>query len=103
LARRNLLGLIALVLLGLAAVFCFYRPLAGYQTAGGLLLRVGMVMSVLWLAWPDLNRMPGWFWFALPIGLLAVLYLKGILVYILPALAGLLLVYLFYRKLRRPR
>jgi hypothetical protein len=47
--------------------------------------------------------MPGWFWFALPIGLLAVLYLKGILVYILPALAGLLLVYLFYRKLRRPR
>ena len=38
-------------------------------------LRIGP----FWLAWPDLHRLPPWTWYALPIGLVALVYLKGAL------------------------
>jgi hypothetical protein len=100
--RRHLAGLIAFVLLGIAAMVYLYPPLEGYRAAALVGLRVGIIMGVLWLAWPDLHRLPRWAWFALPVGLIALNYARGALVYALPAMVVATSVYLFYRRLRRP-
>jgi hypothetical protein len=94
--RRNLLGLIALVSLVLAAV------LSGstYQAAGSMGLRIGLVLGVLWLAWPDLHRLPRWFWYTLPIGCILLIYARGILVFLIPTFAAAIVLYLLYRKVR---
>jgi hypothetical protein len=100
--RRKLLGLIALGFFAMAAIACLYPPLATYQGAGLMGLRIGMVLGVLWLAWPDLDRLPRWLWFAVPIGIVVIVYARGVLVYAAPLLASVLAVYLVYRRLRRP-
>ena len=99
--RRHLLGLIALVSLLLAAVLSGYPPLADYQTVGAMSLRVGLVLGAVWLAWPDLHRLPAWVWYILPIGFAALIYARGILVFLFPALAIAMAAYLLYRKLWR--
>ncbi len=102
--RRHLLGLIALASLASAAIVRCCPPLAPYQAAGDMGLRIGLVLGALWLAWPDLHRLPPWAWYALPIGLVALVYLKGVLVFLIPALAMATTLYLLYRKLwRSPR
>ena len=102
LARRHILGLIALALLAFGAIACLCPPLADYQVLALGGLRVGIVLGVFWLAWPDLIRQPRWVWFALPIGLIAVVFARGILIFAAPLLAATLAVYLLYRRLRRP-
>jgi hypothetical protein len=100
--RRHLAGLMALVLLGIAVVVCMYAPLEGYRAGALVGMRVGIVLGVLWLAWPDLDRLPRWAWFVLPAGLIALIYVKGVVVYALPVLIAATAAYLFYRRLRRP-
>ena len=102
--RRHLLGLIALTSFASAAVLSWYPPLAPYQTTGAMGLRVGLVLGVAWLAWPDLHRLPPWVWYFLPIGLVALVYARGVLIFLIPAIAAATVLYLLYRKLwRSPR
>ncbi len=96
--RRHILGLIALALLGLATIVCLLPPLADYQVLALGGLRVGIVLGVLWLAWPDLNRLPRWAWFALPIGLIAVIYARSVLIFAAPLVGAAIVVYLLYRR-----
>lgn len=102
--RRHLLGLIALACLVLAAVVVWCPSLKSYQVAGAMGLRIGSVLAVLWLAWPDLHRLPSWAWYVLPIALLALFYAKTILIYLSPAFAVAIVAYVMYRKIwRSPR
>ena len=99
--RRHLLGLIALASLGAAVVASLYPPLALYKPAAQTVLRIGIVLGAFWLAWPDLHRLPGWAWFALPIALVLIIFARGLLIYALPPLALALVAFLVYRRLRR--
>jgi hypothetical protein len=90
------------VLLGLAAIVKLYPPLAEYEPVAMVGLRIGIVLAVFWLAWPDLDRLPRWAWFALPIGLILVIFARGVLFFALPILAAALAVFLVYRRIRRP-
>lgn len=102
--RRHILGLIALASFAWAAIPSWYHPLSRYQPAGEMGLRVGLVLGALWLAWPDLHRLPGWVWYALPIGVVALFFAKGFLVYLLPGFVAVTVLYLLYRKVwRSPR
>jgi len=94
--------MIALASFSFAAIVWLCPPLAGYQPAALAGLRVGIVLGVFWLAWPDVERLPRWIGFALPVGLIIVVYARGVLVYAVPLLAAALAVYLVYRRLRRP-
>ena len=96
--RRHLLGLIALASFALAVIPYGCPPLARYQTAGDMGLRVALVLGVFWLAWPDLHRLPRWVWFALPLGLVALRYAKPVLIFLLPAFVVATAAYLLYRK-----
>ena len=71
--RRHAIGVIALVLLLIAAAFEVWPPdgpnSLDLQSAG---LRIGTVMVVIWLAYDHLQRAPRWFWWGLPIFLIAI-------------------------------
>ena len=99
--RRHILGLIALAALASSATIYWYPPLEQYRPAGAMGLRIGSVLGVLWLAWPDLYRLPRWVWYVLPLGILALIYAKGLLIYLIPTFAVAATLYFLYRKIRR--
>jgi len=100
--RRNLLGLIALGFIGFAAILCLTPPLAEYRPAGLMGLRAGIVLGALWLALPDLYRLPRWSWLAVAGVVALVVFARGVLLYAFPLLAAALAVYLLYRRWQRP-
>jgi hypothetical protein len=61
--HRTTVGITAAVLLSAAAVFAFWQPSGweGHQPMlSGACLRVGLVLGALWLAHPQLSRLPSW-------------------------------------------
>ncbi len=97
--RRHLLGLIALTSLALAPLLYWTT----YQAAGAMGLRIGLVMGALWLAWPDLHRLPRWAWYVLPIACVILIYARQLLIFLVPAFAVAAVLYLAYRKVMGPR
>jgi hypothetical protein len=101
LVRRHILGFSALACFAWAAILGCCPALVSYQAAGAMGLRFGLVLGAFWLAWPELHRLPRWLWYVLPIGLLLLLYARGILVFLLPGLGVAATLYFLYRRLRR--
>jgi hypothetical protein len=101
--RRHALGILALASLIWGAIFWFYPPLEPYKAAAGPGLRMGLLLIVFWLAWPDLDRLPRWAWYVMPFALLGLVYAKNILIYLGPVLAAALAAYVLYRKIWRAR
>jgi hypothetical protein len=54
--RRALLGLLALVLLATGLIAWG----GANETISGTSLRLGIVLALVWLAWPQLRRLPVW-------------------------------------------
>jgi len=73
---RNKLGLMAIIFLTIAAVTYGLHWAYGSEPYGWS-LRIGAVMFMLWLAWPELRQLPQqlpkWvFWAAIPVFVLCV-------------------------------
>jgi len=64
-------------------------------------LRLGLVFGALWLAWPELLRLPRWLWYVLAIGVVLLICAQRILLYLLPALVVATALFLLYRRLWR--
>lgn len=74
--RRHLIGIIALLLLVGAVVFWIWPPNgAAAQQFESACWRVGAIMSVIWLAYYEIHRMPVWLLAGLPV-LVIVLALR---------------------------
>lgn len=74
--RRHAIGILALALIG-GAIACWIWPPQenwekGVQAA---CWRMGAMTAVLWLAYPEVKRLPGWIWGVLPV-LLAILAVR---------------------------
>ncbi|HBO43308.1 MAG TPA: hypothetical protein DD670_05125 [Planctomycetaceae bacterium] len=66
--RRHAIAAIAAVFLSAAAALWLWPPVEGGSPAfEAALWRVGAVLVVLWLAYPDLRRMPAWLLGVVPI------------------------------------
>ena len=66
--RRHAIGLIAIVLLP-GGIYLGFQPIEGeglLKTLDAACLRVGSLMAVLWLAYPQIHRLPAWIWAAIP-------------------------------------
>jgi hypothetical protein len=65
--RRHLIGVIALLLILGAVGFWIWPPEGAWGIgAEAGCWRLAIVLSVLWLAYPDVRRLPAWFWLLLP-------------------------------------
>jgi len=83
--RRHATGVIALVLLLLAAWF-YVSPPTGpvgqeLQAAFG---RIGVVMAVIWLAYDQVKRVPGWLLWTLPVLVIALAFRPRYLLILVP-------------------
>ena len=70
---RHTIGIIAILLL-LGAVLLWISPQPGAwgESLKAACWRLGPCMVVLWLAYPEVARLPGWIWAVIPL-LLAIL------------------------------
>ncbi|MBN2217119.1 MAG: hypothetical protein JW719_07065, partial [Pirellulales bacterium] len=98
--RRHAVGLIAVLLLSGAVALWVWPPgERGWPGLEAALWRVGAVMAVLWLAYPDLRRWPGWLLAAAPAALVIVAIKPRRFVYLIP----LLLAIAVLQKFRKPK
>lgn len=94
--KRSLLGLVALVSLVIGIGLLLLAPRDENNTAlsvAGGLIRVGLVIGALWLAWPSitglLSRTPKWMLTAAAIGIVVCVVRPQLLLIVVPILLGL--------------
>jgi hypothetical protein len=63
--RRHVVGILAIAFLAAAGVLLasplfLAEPLVEGDLWSGMTLRLGIVLGALWLAWPQLARLPAW-------------------------------------------
>jgi hypothetical protein len=74
--RRHAIGIIAIVLLlGAGALWIWPLDNTWYLPLKSACMRLGPCMAVLWLAYPDVKRLPAWLLPTIPL-LLAILAYK---------------------------
>lgn len=106
--RRHAMGCIAAILLAVGIVFSIYPPgQAAAQFLQGSCIKSGLVLGAAWLAYPQLNRLPGWLFSSLIVFLIAaaarprvVMALSRYAVFLLPLFFA---IWLLRRLKRQPR
>jgi hypothetical protein len=74
--RRHLIGIIALLsLLGAGALWMWPPEETWHATVHAGLIKGGVLAAIVWLAYGDLRRMPGWLWSIL-LGILVVVAIR---------------------------
>jgi hypothetical protein len=81
--QRRILAVAAVVSLVVAGVLWFWRPememeLAFFNRTGGMLLAA-------WLAYEDVQRLPGWLLLSLPVFLIVIVRWPRLLLLLIPA------------------
>jgi hypothetical protein len=93
--RRQAIGIIAIVLLLAAAALCIWLPDQADEglTLGalGAFVRVGAVMAALWLAYPDVKRLPAWLLAVIPLLLVILAWKPRWFLYALPIVIALVI------------
>ncbi len=66
--RRHIIGIIALLLLLGACIYWISPPQSEWShQLEAACWRVGPLLVMLWIAYPQLHYMPGWLWAAVPV------------------------------------
>jgi hypothetical protein len=85
---RATIGLIALILVGVG-VFTRDSATDSLSGVGGASLRVGVVMALWWLAYPQTQRLPRWLAVACAVTLVLIMRWPKLLLVAIPLLAVL--------------
>jgi hypothetical protein len=83
--RRHILGSIAVLFLLGAAAITLWLP-GEHSALAGTGWRIGAFLAVWWLAYPSVDRLPGWLLLALPLLLAAVLIRPKLVLLAIPVL-----------------
>jgi hypothetical protein len=83
--QRPLLGILAVVLLAAGGILLVAWP--QYDTLLGACLRIGTVLGVVWLAWPQLSRLQPWLVLAVIAGILVVSYRPKLILVVIVVIA----------------
>ena len=71
--RRHAIGVIAIALLGVGIFFLIWPPQdSALQWLHGSSVRIGVVLLTVWLAWPEISRVPRWMYGLVAAGILIV-------------------------------
>ena len=82
--QRRILGVAAVVFLLGAAVLWWWRPEMEIELA--FFSRMGAILLAAWLAYDDVQRLPGWVLLVLPVVLIVVVRWPRLLLLLIPAL-----------------
>jgi len=85
--RRHAVAAIAVVLLAVGVILMFQgevRPLVAEVRAA--FLRIGGVMAVVWLGYPQIVRIPLWVWLTIPPLVILLMRRPLWIVYLLPVI-----------------
>jgi hypothetical protein len=85
--RRPLVGLSALLLLAIGAALYILRPtFIDGNAIPAICIRVGLLLAVLWLAIPDLGKIPRWLWMNILLTAVVVAWRPPAALLVVPAL-----------------
>ena len=102
--QRRILGAAAILLIASAVVLWLCQPAAGgpweyyWQSSLAFCWHIGVVLAAAWLAYDDVQRIPGWLLLILPLAFIVLLRLKWFFLLLLP----LLVLYAVTRRLLMP-
>jgi hypothetical protein len=102
--QRRILGAAAILLIASAVVLWLCQPAAGgpwellWLDAMGFSWRMGAVLAAAWLAYEDVQRIPGWLLLFVAVAITVLWRLKWLLLFLLP----LLILYAVGRRLLTP-
>jgi len=82
--QRRILGVAAILFLLGAAVLWWRWP--GMEVQLAFLSRMGAVLVAAWLAYDDVQRLPGWVLLLLPVVLIVVVRWPRLMLLLIPAL-----------------
>jgi hypothetical protein len=82
--QRRILAIVTVVSLLGAAAFWFWWPQREAELA--FFVRTGGVFLAAWLAYDDVQRLPGWLLLSLPVVLIVVVRWPRLLLLLIPAL-----------------
>ena len=85
--QRRILGIAAVLFLLAAAAIWFWRPEMSIELA--FFSRMGPLLLAAWLAYEDVQRLPGWLLVLLPAVLIVMVRWPRVLLLLIPALAVL--------------
>jgi hypothetical protein len=89
--RRRILGIAALVLLAIAVVLWLWQPVlegpwaANWLSSMAFCFRMGALLGAAWLAFDDVQRLPGWLLLVLPMLVIVLVKSPKIFLLLLPA------------------
>jgi hypothetical protein len=81
-----------------AVVFMIWPLVAGSEQIVSFLWRLGALTAVLWLAYPDLMRIPRWLAAAVPIVLIVLVKWPKLIFVIVPAIITLVVLQRAFRQ-----
>ena len=97
--RRHAIGVIAIVLLlGAGLLWVWPLEVAWYEPLKSACFRLGPCMAVLWLAYPEVKRLPAWAWGIIPVLLVLIAWRRAVFLYLLPFIIVLVILHLASRR-----
>ena len=84
--RRPIIGILSIVLLVTAVVMLLRSAGSENQAFGAACLRVGLLLGAVWLAYPQLERIPAWMFGTLLTALMVMAVRPQMAVLIVPSL-----------------
>jgi hypothetical protein len=89
-SRRTTIALIGFALLLVGAGLYFYGPQKeSWLAFCGACVRVGAIMVALWLAFPQVSRVPGWLYGCTLAGLVVIAFRRWAILWVGPTLVAL--------------
>jgi hypothetical protein len=89
-SRRTTIAVIGFALFGVGAGLYFFGPRQeSWLTFCGACVRVGAIMVALWLAFPQVSRVPGWLYGCTLAGVVVVAFRRWAILWVGPTLVAL--------------
>ena len=80
--RQHAFGILAILFISGGVYFAWQPPDGATQWLYAVLIRMGLVLGAIWLAYPELSRVPPWLYGILAIGIgLVMINLKLIVIF----------------------
>jgi len=88
--RRHTIGAVAIALLLAVGGFQIWPPASAMQQElYAACLRMGLLMALWWLAYPQTVRLPMWIWVVIPASVVVVAWRPKLIVWVIPVVVAI--------------